>query len=117
MNADEEYVRARWEWIIIRQRDDRFEWEWFGSLMWKMSSTLADDETAAIHAAYLFTKERERQIAEARKAVELLQGILRDPLAQHYEDDAEIYRGIAVREQSRLADLKRGMKCLDSSAK
>lgn len=54
-----------------------------------------------------FTDDRLGQIANAKKAVELLTIILQDPLAQHYEEDAEIYRQICVREKARLDDLRR----------
>ncbi len=65
-----------------------------------------DTPEEAYAAAKVFTDQRLEEIANAKKAVDLLVSILQDPMAQHYEETAEIYRQIAVREKARLDALR-----------
>lgn len=60
------------------------------------------------HAAYLFTKERERQIAEVEEEVALLEA--EAALWPNFYKQQAAYSRILAREQAALAELKRGMK-------
>lgn len=109
------YVEAAWEWIVVRKRDDRPEWEWLGSLIWKMTPTLEDSYTSAWHAAFLFTKEHEGELKRRRYAISLLkliyaQGGQGEWKPVDWKQDQEALEQVIAREQAALADLLRGRR-------
>ena len=67
-------------------------------------------EQVSAAEAYHRVKRREREIAELQEEIGMLVNFLQCPLAQHYEEQAEVYRRICVRLRAALAELQRGMK-------
>ena len=65
-------------------------------------------QSAAYHAAYLFTKERERQIAEVEEEVALLEA--EATLWPNFYKQQAAYSRILARERAALAELKRGLR-------
>ena len=60
------------------------------------------------HAAYLFTKERERQIAKVEQEIAEVKPWADSPYAR--EAVRQVRQRILAVEQARLAELRRGMK-------
>lgn len=60
------------------------------------------------HAAFLFTQDYERQIAEAREAIAMLEHMFKSGLITTEEHPT--YRRILSREQAALTELLRGFK-------
>jgi hypothetical protein len=76
-----------------------------------------------IHAAYLFTVELQRQIAEVEEEIELLstEAVISPKLEELYRENTlefskeflrrkQVMNRILAREQQRLADLRKGVK-------
>lgn len=106
MDDNEQFVRARWKWIVVRKRDDREDWEWFGSLKWQMTATLADTEAEAWSAARAFTEARLESIRLVEEEVAWVTERLACPMSK----DCETAKRILAREQKVLEELQRGMK-------
>jgi hypothetical protein len=103
---EREYVEARWEKVrhadtalsvlagphyVIITDDQRHQ----------ICAVYRHTESEAWHATYLFTVERERQIAEVKEEIDWINcGRKIEPAAQR----------ILAREQAALAELQRGMK-------
>jgi len=114
LTVEREYVEKAWEHVEFCHSDLVY-WLIFGSADIQGVRLYTPDpykktEAEAIHAAYLFAKKRKQEIADGTKGLQILQNWLSDPLAQHYEEEAELLRQIAVRERDRLTDLRRGWK-------
>jgi hypothetical protein len=69
--SEEEFVRGVWEWVIVRKRDDRLEWEWFGSLTFQAGPLLRDTEAEAWSAAAAYTRERLEQVRQVTREIEV----------------------------------------------
>lgn len=114
MNADEEYVRARWNVYAWKSE----EGEYFVDLLHSGSEKHgaytfpAATEAEAWSATRAFTEQREREIAEVQEEIAILnEGV---ELAASTDADERKYgipfKRILVVEQARLAELRRGMK-------
>ena len=71
-------------------------------LVWFREET----EDAAWHAAFLFTKERKRKIAEVEEEIDLLRKVW----PAYYPSDSATMERIVDVEKARLAELKRGLR-------
>ena len=65
-----------------------------------------ETEDAAWHAAFLFTKERKRYIAEVEEEIDLLRKVW----PAYYPSDSATMERIVDVEKARLAELKRGLR-------
>ena len=114
MNADEEYVRARWERVIVCDGSYRHYAKGTILLNWSNHQFY---EFKDFSAARAFTKQREREIAEVEEEIALLKlvivtiknDIMFDAGCWVEKDELKAKRILAV-EQARLAELRRGMK-------
>lgn len=103
MTENEKFVRKHWEWVVVRKRDDRPEWEWFGSLLWKMNSHIANSEEECWTAVAEYTRgwlEKIQQVEEEIAWVGSLHNIT------HIDAATRVFRRL----ESVLANLKKGMK-------
>jgi len=121
---ERKYIKARWKYVRTWVRDldsygtDQFhigiflmpadaKWHDNSFKEWQEDDS-PEGRAKAIHAAYLFTVERERQIAERKKDIVWLfrVGRVRATWSQHGT-------AILIRERAALDDLQRGMKATD----
>ena len=108
MNADEEYVRARWERVIVCDGSYRHYAKGTILLNWANHQFYEFNDWSAARA---FTEQREREIAEVREEIsETEDDILSYSSHDNADSFAVIYRYILARLQAVLAELRRGMK-------
>ena len=109
MNADEEYVRARWVRVLVCDGSYRHYAKGTILLIWSNHQFY---EFKDFSAARAFTEKREREIAEISGCVALLKGLV--GLARGSATDvtgmAAKLTSTLKREQAVLAELRRGMK-------
>ena len=106
--TDEEYVRARWERVIVCDGSYRHYAKGTILLNWANHQFY---EFKDFSAARAFTENREREIAEVREEIsEIEDDILSYSSHDNADSFAVIYRRILARLQARLAELRRGMK-------
>ncbi len=108
MNADEEYVRARWGGFAVLDDTTTME-RGIGVFLGHEVPTLwgyaSYDE--ALKAARAFTEQREREIAEVEEEIALIAN-----LGSHVKQEAfavDIRKRILARLQAVLSELQRGM--------
>jgi hypothetical protein len=65
----ESRVRAVWEWVIVRKRDYRDDWEGFGSLVWQRSPHIEATEDACWLALWEFTEARQEQARQIEEEI------------------------------------------------
>lgn len=109
MTAEEE-VRGAWEWIVVRKRDDRSEWEWFGSLCWQRTAHLADNETQAWQAALDFTHKRKQEIAEIEEEMEYVQSFAWLPRRNGKREEHPVWQRILRKLTAQRDELKKGLR-------
>ena len=97
MNADEEYVRSKWENVAIWKHSD-------GMLDIQLRHDL---EFGSMADAKEYTIERERQIAEVEEEIALVKWLEQE---NHLDNEGAVCERILAVEQERLAALKQGMK-------
>ena len=117
MNADEEYVRARWGdctasyincgmsssyWSVRRESDGQ-------ELCREYCGALKGDDPAW-SAARAFTEQRERDIAEVQEEIEYVSSFAWLPSRSGKREEHPVWQRILAVEQARLAELRRGMK-------
>ena len=100
--TDEEYVRARWERVIVCDGSYRHYAKGTILLNWANHQFYEFNDWSA---ARDFTEQREREIAEVEEEIAWLS----DGMDCSDPDDEVGQRILAV-EQARLAELRRGMK-------
>ena len=106
--TDEEYVRARWERVLVCDGSYRHYAKGTILLNWSNHQFY---EFKDFSAARAFTENREREIAEVREEIsEIEDDILSYSSHDNADSFAVIYRRILARLQARLAELRRGMK-------
>ena len=112
MNADEEYLRDRWERIALEWgtlERKRYVCVSAGGMFIPLQGFKTEAE--AWSAARAFTEQREREIAEVREEIsEIEDDILSYSSHDNADSFAVIYRRILARLQARLAELRRGMQ-------
>ena len=107
--TDEEYVRARWERVIVCDGSYRHYAKGTILLNWANHQFY---EFKDFSAARAFTEQREREIAEVQEEIAILnEGV---ELAASTDADERKYgipfKRILARLQAVLAELRRGMK-------
>ena len=130
MDANEEYVRQRWEGVHYKESRGHSPWSYgivyrkapYGdSAEWLLSGALELPKAEAWQAARAFTEAREEEIRQVEQEIAILNlefwemhGEIR--LATMVEQYTPLVRElcrwarILAREQAALAELKRGMK-------
>lgn len=113
---EQEYVEARWKRVAYHESGltsagkcyvtiDADDHPTAGTLLFMHHG---GTKAAVFHAAYLYTKERKRQIAEVEEKVALLEA--EATLWPNFYKQQAAYSRILAREQAALADLKRGLR-------
>ena len=107
--TDEEYVRARWERVIVCDGSYRHYAKGTILLNWANHQFYEFNDWSAARA---FTEEREREIAEVEEEIAWLNQMKRNlpPGRPTKEERQAILQRILAVEQARLAELRRGMK-------
>ena len=107
--TDEEYVRARWERVIVCDGSYRHYAKGTILLNWSNHQFY---EFKDFSAARAFTENREREIAEVEEEIAELESHILCYGNGSVEDERMIcvYQRILAVEQARLAELRRGMK-------
>ena len=104
MNADEEYVRARWNEV----RDVKYE------LRINCPGPVGGKRFFGLHnrwkEARAFTEQREREIAEVQEEIEYVSSFAWLPSRSGKREEHPVWQRILAVEQARLAELRRGMK-------
>lgn len=107
IDGDKQLVRETAEWFIVRQRDDRQEWELLMSLIWPLSPQLYGSEIEAWAAAAEYARRRLAKIKEVEAEIVLMNYIA---TVQDDDNDAEAAKRILAREQELLISLKKGVR-------
>jgi hypothetical protein len=104
---EEAYVRARWEGTVVRLRDSTTMDKGCGLLLGGTHGIYpwTENWSTVWHAAYLFTRQREAEIAQRERGIAWLGNLLS---GIHQVPDEVV--DIIAREQTAIAELKRGTK-------
>ena len=105
--TDEEYVRARWERVIVCDGSYRHYAKGTILLNWANHQFYEFNDWSAARA---FTEQREREIAEVQEEIEYVSSFAWLPSRSGKREEHPVWQRILAVEQARLAELRRGMK-------